>query len=99
MTDEAQIPVSDPPVKNGEEPVINSDADILAHHILSLKIGGIIQLNGELKIIINQSPRKEGDLVFMDKKDSAIYLRVVRITPVELTLGFNDAVQTVRLRN
>jgi hypothetical protein len=64
-----------------------------------LKIGGTVQFNGQLRIIIDQSPRKEGDLIFMDKKDSVIYLRVIRITPFELTLGFNEAVQIIRLKN
>ena len=82
-----------------EEAPVSDDASVLARHVLTLKIGGTVQLNGQLRIIINQAPRKEGDLIFMDKKDSVTYLKVIRVTPFELTLGFNDAVQTIRLKN
>ena len=88
-----------PEAATPEEAPVSDEASVLARHILSLKIGGTVQLNGQLRIIINQAPRKEGDLIFMDKKDSVTYLKVIRVTPFELTLGFNEAVQTIRLKN
>jgi hypothetical protein len=87
-----------PAAKPGDAPPPGSDAEALARHVASLKIGGTIQINGQLQLIINQSPRKEGDLIFLDNKSAVIYLRLIRLTPTELTLGFNEAVQTVRLK-
>jgi hypothetical protein len=83
--------------RTGDNPPA-SDAEALARHIASLKIGGALQLNGQLQLIINQAPRKEGDLIFLDNKNAVTYLRLIRLTPTELTLGFNEAVQTIRLK-
>jgi hypothetical protein len=75
-----------------------SDAEALARLVAKLKISGIVQLNGRLHLIINQSPYKEGDLILLGTKDAATYLQVIRITPNELTLGLNQAVQTIKLK-
>lgn len=85
--------------KPGAETPPGSDAEALARYVASLKIGGTLRINGQLQLIINQSPRKEGDLIFLDNKNAVTFLRIIRLTPVELVLGFNDAVQTVGLKN
>ena len=97
--DDRDAHVGAPDPKPAEETPPASDTEALAHYMATLKIGGALQLNGRPQLIINQSPRKEGDLIFLDNKDSMIYLRVIRITPFELTLGFKEVEQTVRLKN
>ena len=75
-----------------------SDREILAQYVASLKISGAVKLNGQAHLIINQSPYKEGDLILLGTPDSPVYLQVIRITPTELTLGLNQAAQTIRLK-
>jgi hypothetical protein len=76
----------------------SNDSEALAHYAATLKIGGIVQLNGRVQLVINQSPYREGDLVFVDNKNAVIYLQIIRLTPSELTLGLNQAVQTIKLK-
>lgn len=82
-----------------DEPALpNSDSEALTRYAAKLKIGGTIQLNGRIQLIINQSPYKEGDVIFVDNKDAVIYLQIIRLAPGELTLGFNEAVLTIKLK-
>ncbi len=82
----------------GELPPPSSDAEALALYAAKLKIGGTLQINGQFQLLVNESAYKEGDLIFLDKKDAVIYLQIVHLSPTELTLGFKDAVLTVRLK-
>jgi len=95
-------PESGPIVPVKAEPAAPSgprdDTEALALYAAGLRISGIIHLNGQAQLIINESPYKEGDLVFLKNKDSVTYLRVIHIAPGELTLGFNDAVQTLTFK-
>lgn len=87
---------NDPPA--GELPPVGTDAEALARYIARLKITGTVLLNGRVHLIINQSTYKEGDYIFLNNKDASLYLQVVRLAPDELVLGFNQAVQTVKLK-
>jgi hypothetical protein len=84
-------------VAPGIEP--GSDADILAQFAASLKISGMVERNGQRNFIINQLYYKEGDIILMDRKDPKSAVKIVRVAPGELILGYNDVVQTVRLKN
>jgi len=84
-------------VTPGLEP--GSDADILAQFAASLKISGMVERNGQRNFIINQLYYKEGDIILMDKKDPKSAVKIVHVAPGELILGYNDIVQTVRLKN
>ena len=75
-----------------------SDSEALAVYAASLKITGTVRLNGQAHLIINQSPYKEGDLILLSVQAKSVYLQVIRITPTELTLGLNQAVQTLKLK-
>lgn len=75
-----------------------SDADNLDHLISLLKINGLVTIGGVPQVLINQLLYKEGDLVAVRVSDNPIYLRVVRISPTELTLELNKVEQTVRLK-
>jgi hypothetical protein len=76
-----------------------SDGAALAAYAAGLKITGMVRLNGQVHLIINQSPYKEGDLILLNNQTTTVYLQVVRITPSELTLGLNQAVLIIPLKN
>lgn len=73
-----------------------TSAELLARCASTLKFGGMIQLNDRVQIIINNVPRKEGDIVFVNHGNAQAYLRIVRITPGTVTLRLNDAEQVVK---
>jgi hypothetical protein len=73
-----------------------SNQEALAQCIARIRIGGTVALRGQLQIVINDSPRKEGDIVVLDRNNAMTYLHIVRIRPGELTLRLNDATQTIR---
>ncbi|MDB6168419.1 MAG: hypothetical protein JWM88_1283 [Verrucomicrobia bacterium] len=81
-------------VQAGEFPALTS-AEILARCAASLKFGGMIQLNDRVQVVINNVPRKEGDVVFVTLGAAKVYLRVLRITPGAVTLRLNEAEQVV----
>jgi hypothetical protein len=78
------------------EPVPTTSAEALARGAAKLRIGGMVRLKDELQIIINDSPRKVGDTVVLDRNNAMTYFQVVRIAPGEVTLRLNDATQTIR---
>ena len=54
---------------------------------------------GQAQLIINQVPCKEGSSIPVHgKDDTTFYLKVIRIAPGELVLGYNDAVLTLPLK-
>ena len=73
-----------------------SSTEALARCAAKLKIGGMVTLKGQLQIIINDSPRKEGDVIVLDRNNAMTYLQIVRIGPGQLTLRLNEATQTIR---
>ena len=77
---------------------LTDETELLARHAANLKIGGILEFNGRVQLMINQIPRKEGDLIIISDGDNVIYLQVVRLTTRELTLGYKDAVQVIPLK-
>ncbi len=76
------------------------DEDVLAYFSAMIKVTGQLQVNGQPLLIINQAPYKEGDLLQMHGKDGiTYYLRVIKISPNEVTLGYNDAIRAVPYKN
>ncbi len=79
-----------------EESSVDSSKEALARYAAKLKIGGLVRLNGQPQLIINDSPRKEGDFIIVEHKDAVTYVQIVRIAPGALTLRLNEAVQTIK---
>lgn len=77
----------------------SSDAEFLAFYAATLKISGTVLLNGRPQLVINQSSYKEGDLIVLHNKETNIYLKILRIAPGELTLGYNGIEQTLKFKN
>ena len=76
-----------------------TDSEALARYAAGLKISGAVRLNGQLHLIINQSPYKEGDLLLLNNTEPPVYLQITRLSPGELTLGLNDATLTLKVKN
>ncbi len=75
-----------------------SDADTLAKFVAGIKISGLVVLAGQPHLTINSTLCKAGDVIPAGTKDHPLYISVVHLTPEEVTLGLNQAEQTVRLR-
>jgi hypothetical protein len=68
-----------------------SSAEVLAGCVSRLKIGGIIRIRDQIQIVINDIPRKEGDVIMMDWNSAPVQLRVVRVQANQLTLRYGEA--------
>ena len=79
-----------------DAPPPGSNAEALARCAARLRIGGMVTLKGQLQIIVNDFPRKEGDVIVLDRNNAMTYLQVVHVAPGELTLRLNEATQTIR---
>lgn len=75
-----------------------SDDDTLRRYAAILKFGGLIVHNGVLHLTVNNVATKAGDSIPVGNKDRPLYLKVVNLSPSELTLGLNDAVLTLPLK-
>lgn len=75
-----------------------TDTELLERAISRLRIGGIVEVGGITKIILNATPYREGEGLTFEDKGKTLYLQVLRLTPTDLTLGYNDASQVVRLK-
>ena len=84
-------------VPDGPEP--GSDLETLVRFAATLKLGGMVALNGQTSLYINQLLYKEGDVILMEKRDPKSAVKVIRIGPGGLMLGFHEAQHTVRLKN
>lgn len=76
----------------------SSDVDTLARYAAALKISGGIVLKGRPHLTINQVLYKTGDFIPVGRKERALYLQVLSITPDEVTLGLNQVQQVIRLK-
>jgi hypothetical protein len=68
-----------------------SNAAVLASCVSRLRVGGIMRLKEEVHVVINDVPRREGDIIGAVWRDTAVAIRVVRIQAGQLTLRFGDA--------
>lgn len=82
-----------------EGPEPGSDMETLMRFSVTLKVGGMVSLNGQTSLYINQLLYKEGDVILMEKRDPKSAIKVIRIAPGALTLGFKAVQHTVRLKN
>jgi len=85
-----------PPVQPAAAPPTSSAAEILARCTAELKIGGVIEQRGELQIVINGVPRKEGDFVVVGLDKSNVRLEILHILPRGIVVRLGDAELTVR---
>ena len=93
----AEVPVPAAAAAEGPEP--GGDKEILAKFAETLKVGGLVQFNGQTSLYINRLLYREGDVLLMDKRDPKSAVKIVRIAPGALTLGFNAATHVIRVKN
>lgn len=75
-----------------------TDAEALQLFATRLKIGGTIEASGVIQLVINEVTCKEGDVVALEDKRGTVYLRILRLTAGELTLGYNEAALVINLK-
>lgn len=73
-----------------ETPSANS-ADVLAACAVKLKIGGMIRLKDQIQVLVNDVARKEGDFIPAVSNGSTIQIQVIRLTPGQLVLRYEEA--------
>jgi len=78
-------------IGSADESAPASTAELLARFSSRLRITGIIRLKGQVHVIINDSPWKEGDYMILNQGTGIIRLQVMRIQPGQLTLRLEDA--------
>ena len=83
----ASAPVADPAVE---------DAELLARYASRLHITGLIRVKGQVHVIINDTPWKEGDFIIVSRDPGVVQLQVARIQPGQLTLKLEDAELVLR---
>ena len=75
-----------------------SDIDTLRKYAATLKVSGVIRLNGVLHLTVNNTTCKVGDIITVGNKDRPTYLKMLTLTVAEFTLGLNDATLSIPLR-
>lgn len=78
------------------EAVAPTNVDVLAACASRLRIGGVIRIKDQLQIVVNDTPRKEGDFITVPWSGASVHLRIVKLLPEQLTLRYLDAELTVR---
>lgn len=81
------------PAKNAPA---NDDLSIPTQATVQLKVGGIIVLKDRLQVVVNGSPRKEGDSVAADWNNALIYLQIIRLSPGPMVLRYGEAEATLK---
>lgn len=71
-------------------------ATLLARAAARLKIGGLLRLNQQFQIIVNDVAWKEGDYIVVDHIQPVVRLRIAQIQPGQLTLRLDDAELVIR---
>ena len=97
------IPIAETPATTTPDIVVptgpdSSDADTLARFAATMKVGGLVNRNGQPHLMINSTLCKPGDVIPTGGRDNKIYIQVLRLTQDEVTLGLNQIEQTVKLR-
>lgn len=84
---------------NNDEPSTPADreaerathAQILADCASRLRVGGTIRLKDQSQIVINDTPRKPGDLLIVPYQTTRIPIEIVRLLPDRVILRYLDA--------
>ena len=85
-----------PSLNPDREAVPASNADVLAACVRALRIGGVIQMKDQTQVVINDTPRKEGDFLTVQWNNAPVHLRLVRVTREHFVIRYQDAELTLR---
>ncbi len=75
-----------------------SDIAALTRYAAELRVSGVLDIGGRPHLVINSSAYREGDLVKVRDTDPIDFIRVIRIAPRSMTLGYGEATLEVPLR-
>jgi len=88
------------PVSPGENappaPAPSSDEDLLRQAVATLKVGGIVLIDGRAQLTINKDTYKEGDILTARVQAVPVYLRIRQITSNSIVFVLNNAELTLR---
>jgi hypothetical protein len=97
---QAPVSLNRTPAPAGAErpatPAAPDPAATLARFASELKISGMIRLNEQVQIIINENAWKEGDFITIERGGRVVRLQVARIQPGQLTLRLDEAELVIR---
>lgn len=79
-----------------EGPVANNDQVLLLQAAATLKIGGVLETGGRMRLAINTVNYAEGDVIQVRLPSGTVFLRVTTITPRSVTLRLNEAYHTLQ---
>ncbi|HEY1108096.1 MAG TPA: hypothetical protein VGE76_05680, partial [Opitutaceae bacterium] len=68
-----------------------SHAEILADCASRLRVGGTIRLKDQVQIVINDTPRKQGDLLIVPYQSTRIPIEITRLLADRVILRYLDA--------
>lgn len=71
-------------------------ATTLARFASELRISGMIRLNDQVQIIVNDNAWKEGDFLTIERAGRVVRLQVAKIMPGQLTLRLDEAELVIR---
>lgn len=73
-----------------------TDIEVLTAVAGRLKVGGVIVLKDRLQVVVNGTPRKEGDVIAADWNATLIHVRIARLLPGQLVLRYGKAEVTLK---
>lgn len=94
-TSDERKPV-EPVRTNPAESTPTTAAEILGATAGRLKLGGLMRLKDQFQIVVNDVPRREGDLITVIWNNATYALRVVHLEPGMLVLRYESAEMTLR---
>ena len=73
-----------------------SDLALLQQSVAALKVGGMLEADGQYHLVINGKAYKKGDMVQVAVQDTSVYLRVRDIMRHSVTFALNDTEITLK---
>jgi hypothetical protein len=74
----------------------SSDLTRLQESVATLKVGGTLERDGKLYLLINGKQYKDNDVIPTQVRGESVYLRVRSISRRGMTVALNDAEMTLR---
>ena len=73
-----------------------TNLSVLQQGAATLRVSGIVEINGSAHLVINKRPYKQGALVPTQVQGETVYLRVKEIARRSVTLSLEDAEMTLK---
>jgi uncharacterized Zn-binding protein involved in type VI secretion len=97
-SDLQQLTVNAPPAADEPPAPDITDADTLARLAPTLRITGLVSVNGVPHVAVNGSVCKVGDVIPLSNRDNPIFIQVRHIGAHEITVGLHDAELTIQVK-